>query len=111
MNQIPLAFAELSRREVVFGRKLFADPAWDILLELYLAALSGEPVNISQVCNAAAAPNTTALRWIGQLEKAGLISRERDASDGRRFFIQLSAVGRAAMDQYFRSPHKDKSPV
>jgi hypothetical protein len=44
---------------------LFADPAWDILLDLFAASIERRPVSVSSACVAAAVPPTTALRWIG----------------------------------------------
>src|SRR3546814_1843272 len=42
-----------------------SDPAWDMLLDLYLAAeRNTRPVSISSLCIASAVPATTALRWI-----------------------------------------------
>lgn len=72
-----------------FGPDLFADPAWDILLDLYVAELKGVRTTVSQLCIGAAVPTTTAIRWIRSLEKKGLLQRTRDYFDGRRSFISL----------------------
>ena len=91
------------RRNQFFEEALFADPAWDILLELYLAELSQQRVSITSLCAAAAVPPTTALRWIGILEKKGLINRRGDPFDGRRVFMALTPDGLGRMEDYFRS--------
>lgn len=90
-------------RDRFFGQELFADPAWDMLLELYASALAQFRVSISNLCIAAAVPATTALRWIKQLEDAGLIVRRPDPTDGRRCFISLSNQALEAMNSYFRT--------
>lgn len=43
---------------------LFADPAWDMLLDLLQAEIVQHRVPVSSLCIAAAVPATTALRWI-----------------------------------------------
>lgn len=91
------------RRGRFFAQELFADPAWDILLSLYAAALGQFRVTVSQVCDGAAVPATTALRWIKLLEDQGLIVRRQDPMDGRRQFLMLSAQGLDAMNGYFRT--------
>lgn len=90
-------------RDGFFSSELFADPAWDILLELYAAALGQLRVSVSNVCLAAAVPATTALRWIKQLEDEGLIERKDDPIDGRRKFLMLSKTAVDAMNAYFRT--------
>lgn len=90
-------------RDRFFASELFADPAWDMLLELYAAALGQLRVSVSALCIAAAVPPTTALRWIKQLEEAGLIKRKADPTDGRRQFMMLSDQALGAMNAYFRT--------
>lgn len=88
-------------REQFFPADLFADPAWDMLLDLYGAALERKPVSVSSLCIAAAVPATTALRWIRTMTEAGLLIRTADPLDGRRVFIALGEPARAGMDAYF----------
>lgn len=79
------------KREACFGAELFADPAWDILLELYAVELGDRRITVSNLCGRAAVPATTALRWITTLEKRGMILRRNDPLDRRRVFMFLSA--------------------
>lgn len=90
-------------REHFFPSDLFADPAWDMLLDLYAARLEGQMVSVSSLCIAAAVPATTALRWIKTLTDSGLFEREADDKDGRRIFIAMSDKAFASMEQYFQS--------
>lgn len=76
-----------------FPACLFADPAWDMLLELYCAHLRQYRVSVSGLCIASQVPATTALRWISTLESQNLISRKPDPLDHRRVHIQLTADG------------------
>ncbi|MBO9669347.1 MAG: MarR family transcriptional regulator [Sphingobium sp.] len=77
-------------REQFLPADLFADPAWDMILDLMAARLAGQRVSVSSLCIAAAVPPTTALRWIRQLTDRGVFSRIDDPADGRRVFIALT---------------------
>lgn len=85
-------FIRLRRqRDKIFGGSLFADPAWDMLLDLFVAQEKGlRPVSTSSLCIASAVPATTALRWIETLVQQGLVSRHADPKDGRRVFVRLT---------------------
>lgn len=88
-------------RESLFSSDLFADPAWDMLLDLYAAELEEHDVSVSSLCIAAAVPTTTALRWIKMLSQRGWLSRCQDPNDGRRINMRLSDDARARLDRYF----------
>ena len=88
-------------RAKFFKEELFADPAWDILLNLYAAHLAQRRTTVSWVCSAAAVPATTALRWISNLATEGLIVRSADPLDRRRVLLELSERGRNSMTAYF----------
>ena len=87
-------------RNNYFSSELFADPAWDMLLDLTAAQLEGEKVAVSSLCIAAAVPATTALRWIKTMCDAKLFERHADPLDGRRIFIALSPGASHAMLTY-----------
>ncbi|MBB5711944.1 winged helix DNA-binding protein [Sphingomonas xinjiangensis] len=87
-------------RNQFFGPELFADPAWDMLLDLFAAGIERRQVSVSSLCIAAAVPPTTALRWIGTLNEAGLFERQADPSDRRRAYIGLSAKAVDGMKSY-----------
>ena len=84
-----------------FNEELFADPAWDMLLDLLQAEIAQHRVPVSSLCIAAAVPPTTALRWIKTMTDAGLFRRRADPHDGRRIFVELSPDASSAMRQYF----------
>ena len=77
-------------REEMFESDLFADPAWDMLLDLMASRLEDKPVSVSSLCIASAVPATTALRWIKLMTDRGLFKRRADAADARRIFIVLN---------------------
>jgi DNA-binding transcriptional ArsR family regulator len=80
---------------------LFADPAWDMMLDLLAARLDHERVSVSSLCIAAAVPPTTALRWIRTLTDKGLVERQADPHDGRRVFIALAQDAADALTRWF----------
>jgi DNA-binding MarR family transcriptional regulator len=103
LNSVRGVVAARRRRRQFFDASLFADPAWDILLELYGMELAQERTCISKLSHAAGVPLTTALRWISKLEADGLIERQDDPLDARRDWLQLSKTGSAAMQAYLES--------
>lgn len=84
-----------------FDGDLFADPAWDMLLDLTAARAEHTRVSVTSLCIASGVPPTTALRWIGQMTEAGLFERIEDDADRRRAFIALSEKAADAMARYF----------
>lgn len=92
---------ERQLRARFFDGALFADPAWDILLDLTAARAEHIRVSVTSLCIASGVPPTTALRWIGQMTEAGLLQRVEDDTDRRRAFIALSDGAAEAMARYF----------
>lgn len=84
-----------------FSEELFADPAWDMLLDLLQAELAQLRVPVSSLCIAASVPATTALRWIKTMTEQGLFVRRADPHDGRRVFVELAPAASDAMRRYF----------
>ena len=93
-------------RDQYFGADLFADPAWDMLLDLMAARLEEQRVAVSSLCIAASVPATTALRWIKALTEQGLFVRAADPQDGRRVYIELSETAAAALSAYLRAAQR-----
>jgi hypothetical protein len=93
-------------RDHFFKSDLFADPAWDMLLDLMAARVERQRVAVSSLCIAAAVPPTTALRWIKSLCDQGLFVRVADPEDGRRVFIELSSETAQRMEAYLKSAQR-----
>ncbi len=77
------------RREQSFPDGIFADPAWEILLDLHASELEKRRTTVSDACVASGVPYTTAIRWIARLVGDGLISRTQAENDGRRIYLSL----------------------
>lgn len=84
-----------------FPEELFADPAWDMLLDLLQAEIAQLRVPVSSLCIAAAVPATTALRWLKTMTQQGLFVRRADPHDGRRVFVELAPQASHALRRYF----------
>jgi DNA-binding MarR family transcriptional regulator len=80
------------QRDRMFGT-IFGEPAWDILLDLFVMEARGKRVPVSSACIASGASHSTALRQIDELVRHRLVSRERDANDKRRTYVMLSEMG------------------
>lgn len=90
------------KRATLFGNHdLFGEPAWDILLDLFIAHSEGKPVSVSSACIGSASPPTTGLRWLGVLADEGLVVRENDPEDHRRVMVRLTRAGITAMERFF----------
>lgn len=89
------------RNEIMRSDDLFGEPAWDILLDLFIAAKERRRVSVTSACIGAAVPATTALRWISVLENYGLVQREADSGDARRYYVGLTASRYSKMVEYF----------
>lgn len=95
-------YEDRRRRNKIFqSEELFGEPAWDILLDLFIAAKQRRRVSVTSACIGSAVPSTTALRWISILERQELLSREADPGDARRVYVCLSPRGYEAMLRYF----------
>jgi DNA-binding MarR family transcriptional regulator len=84
-----------------FAEDLFADPAWDMLLDLLQAEIAQLRVPVSSLCIAAAVPATTALRWLKTMVAKGIFIRRADPHDGRRVFVELAPETSQALRRYF----------
>lgn len=80
-------------RSQFFGRDAFDDPAWDILLALYIARCEDRLVTVSQLCFCASVRPTDALRTISTLCDETLIERELANDNDEKVYMCLSPKG------------------
>lgn len=115
MRSPPLPDPRLVRRIIrqrqlrarFFESELFADPAWDMLLDLTPARVEHTRVSVTSLCIASGDPPTTAFRWITQMTEAGLLERVEDEAGRRRAFIALTDTASDAMARYFAEVGKE----
>ncbi|AIT07418.1 MULTISPECIES: hypothetical protein [Sphingomonas] len=105
LNGRELAKQLLAQRQARFDHfpaELFHEPAWDMLLALFVAHEERRTMNVKTLVGSAHAPVTTSQRWIDHLHKLKLIDRVIDPVDRRRMEISLSDAGYAAITAYLR---------
>jgi len=83
-----------------FHRDLFGEPAWEILLALYITEQSASRLTTSRLAEWIEAPLSTVVRWIRTLEEESLVGRVDHPTDRRIVFIRLLEKGRKALDAY-----------
>jgi DNA-binding MarR family transcriptional regulator len=79
---------------------LHTDPAWNMLLDLYIHESAGVRTSVTAACISARVPSTTALRHIATLHDHRFISRQPDENDRRRHWLALTDDTSAAIDDY-----------
>jgi hypothetical protein len=97
-----LLYKERRARDVFLesGRGLWSDPAWDMLLDLFIANEEGRMVNVTSACIGGCIPTSTGLRRVDQLLNAGLIHRTTHPSDGRKGMLGLTPRATNDMKRY-----------
>ncbi|EJU11270.1 MULTISPECIES: MarR family transcriptional regulator [Sphingomonadales] len=89
------------RKQLVGAHDLFGEPAWEMLIDLFIHECERKPLSISAVCVTAGLPMSSALRLIQKLCDAGLVSRIPDPVDGRRCYIRLDPPLMQRLRAYF----------
>jgi hypothetical protein len=103
VHDISKNFYKIRRaRDKVFREAdIFADPAWDILLDLTIAERECRSVSVTSACIASCVPPTTGLRWVSLLETRGYVERTPDCLDGRRSYLRLTETARILMNRFY----------
>jgi DNA-binding MarR family transcriptional regulator len=87
-------------RSRFFPSNLFSEPAWDMLLKLYAAAIEQRSLSVSALAKTVDVEPSTAARWVHALEKEKLVTRQ--IVKGKEM-VSLSERGWFAMDSYFEN--------
>lgn len=96
------------RRNVVFGSHRFGDPAWDIMLELYVASLEGRPVRVVDLCGGRM-PTSVLLRWIDALVRDRFITVGDASQVGAT--VSLSEDGASRLRTVFHKAHDQDGQI
>jgi DNA-binding MarR family transcriptional regulator len=102
-TQVELAeklLADRRRRAEIFNPAMFGEPAWELLLTLFVMDRQGSRLTIGRLAQVAGTKLTTALRWLDYLEDQMFVRRERHPTDARTAFIELTDKARDALDLY-----------
>jgi hypothetical protein len=98
-NALPLAQVAMRLRRSAeyrtrhFSKEWFGEPAWNMLLELFIQFAGGARVSVKSLVIASGAPETTAGRMLNRLESHGLVERKPSATDRRVMPVSLTCQG------------------
>jgi predicted transcriptional regulator len=79
---------------------LFGEPAWDMLLDLFINTARGLRLGTTSLCLGSNAPQSTALRYVERLEEEGLVRRYQPVDDRRLNCVELTPRGKKQMREY-----------
>jgi hypothetical protein len=104
---------EITKRRSRFmsAANLFADPAWFIMLDLFVRQHSGLQTTVSSACHASFSPVTTALRYLAILTERNMIEREYDPIDQRRVFVKLTQKASAEIQHILLTDDYDDPAI
>ncbi|WP_288987381.1 JAB domain-containing protein [uncultured Sphingopyxis sp.] len=93
----------LLRQQLIGAPELFGDPAWEMLIDLFVHECERKRLSISALCVTSSIPMSSALRLAQRLCDAGITRRVPDPIDGRRTFIRLDPVIAHRIRAYFEA--------
>lgn len=102
-------YKQRQKRSEQFGMNLTHEPAWDMLLDLFVERTAGKRVMTTSACIASNVPPTTALRYIKVLEQAGLVRRYADPSDSRVTYVEITQQGYRKMAEHLNQIYESFS--
>jgi DNA-binding MarR family transcriptional regulator len=88
------------RRAEIFNPAMFGEPAWELLLTLFVMDREGPRLTIGRLAQVAGIKLTTALRWLDYLEDQAFVRREQHPTDARTAFIELTDKARETLGLY-----------
>jgi hypothetical protein len=89
-----------NRRTHYIPQEFIAEPAWQMLLELFIQFAGGADVSTKSLCIVSGVPDTTALRVIEKMENANLIERSQSLVDKRVTLVRLTRHGIVAVGSF-----------
>ena len=78
------------QREKLMGTDLFGEPAWDMLLDLFVQRVDSQRVSTTSAVIAGRVPNSTGLRHLNNLVRRGLVNQNAANHDLRIQYVSLS---------------------
>lgn len=91
----------LLRRQLLGEPDLFGEPAWDMILDLFVHEEARKPMAMSSICVSAGIPFSSAMRLAQKLCDAGLLQRSPDTFDGRRINLRIAPAVAHRLRAYF----------
>jgi DNA repair protein RadC len=100
-NALTASRRRLLRQQLLGAPELFGDPAWEMLVDLFIHACEGKDLSITALCVPVKLPLSSALRLVQKLADAGIVQRIRDPVDGRRTIVRLEPAIVHRLRAYF----------
>lgn len=100
-GRLDLCEALLVKRQILTRHathRLFFDPAWDMLVDLYIARARHLQISSTSLAYGANVPLSTATRLVHEMERYKLVTKVLDVQDRRRTFLQISDAGAALIN-------------
>ena len=90
-------------RSRYFPIEIFADPSWDLLLEVYAAQIADKPIRLNKAHLSACVPPSIAQRRSRDLVQLGILVTERARTDRRGVQLTLSPAARSRLEHLLQS--------
>jgi hypothetical protein len=90
-------------RDRYFDPMVFSNPAWDMLLAMYVASAEGRALGVLDCCAAAPVAQGVALRWLAYLKQEEMVIETRDSVQSRQTRIRLSDQMQRTISAYLGS--------
>jgi DNA-binding MarR family transcriptional regulator len=81
---------ERRRRDACFPAGMFGEPAWDLLLTLFVAHEAGQQTFVTAALESASIAAGTGHRLLARLESQGLIVRRPAPGSGKKKLVELT---------------------
>jgi hypothetical protein len=94
-----LILAANRARDENFSPGTFGDPAWEMLLILYLRECAGACSTMAGLLCAQEIPDSTASRWLDHLRQQGAVRRDYRPEVGVEA-VELTARGRRSVERF-----------
>ena len=89
------------RRQLIGAEDLFGEPAWDMLLDLFIHEYQGETLSMFAMCAGTGVPMSSAMRLAQKLCDAEILRRVPDPNDRRRSLMKIEPAIAHRMRAYF----------
>lgn len=93
-------YSERRQRDAHFPPGLFGEPAWDLLLALFIAQEEGRKLGVAEAFAAAGIGASAGKTLVGKLKREGLIAALADPSDRRLRLLTLTRDGSDRLTDY-----------
>jgi len=93
-------YAERRRRDSLFPDGLFGEPAWDLLLAMFVARDRNQPMILCKAYRAAGVTDTTGRRLLDRMEADGLITRRRAPRSRKMRIVELTDLAIERLNDY-----------